>query len=111
MKHLTLLFVLGFICSTGFALAAPSATPPLVHAINQRQKTQWQLTQAGVKSGKLTKAQAQTIRVSLRKIRLQEFTFFKENKNHTLTTDQINQLNQSLNENSSVVGETPVTSN
>ncbi len=117
MKRLALFFALGCLCSTGFILAAPSTssvpstTPPLVHAINQRIKNQMKLTQVDVKSGKLTKEQAQTIRASLRDIRLQEFTFFKQNKSHSLTTDQISQLNQSLDKNSTLVGETPGSSN
>lgn len=114
MKRLALFLVTIFICSTGFALAAPSTpatTPPLVHAINQRVKTQMQLTQSGVKSGKLTKDQARSVRVSVKSVRLQEFTFFKQNKSHTLTTDQINQLNQALDKNSVLLGETPTSSN
>lgn len=117
MKRLALFFALGILSSTNFILAAPStssvpsATPPLVHAINQRIKNQMKLTQLDVKSGKLTKEQARSIRASLRNIRLQEFSFFKQNKSHSLTPDQISQLNQSLDKNSSLVGETPGSSN
>ncbi len=69
------------------------------------------LTQTGVKSGKFSKEQAQSVRASLRNIRLQEFTFFKQNKSHSLTPDQISQLNQSLDKNSNLLGETPGSSN
>ena len=78
---------------------------------NQRVKTQMKLTQTGVKSGKFSKEQAQSVRASLRNIRLQEFTFFKQNKSHSLTPDQISQLNQSLDKNSNLLGETPGSSN
>ncbi len=117
MKYISLLITIVFLYSPGHLLAAPptpitqAPLPPLVQAINHRVKNQMKLTLEGVKSGKLTKAQAQGVRISIKKVRFQEFNFFKQNKSRTLTSDQINQINQSLNNNSTLLGETPVTTN
>ena len=50
------------------------------------------------KSGKLTQGQAQALRIKVKAIRIQEFQFMKSNGNKQLTTDQISQLNQQVNE-------------
>ncbi len=116
MRRFALLMAVGL--SIGFAdysQAATTSTPvpyksanPQAHQINLRLRNQWMLVQQGLKSGKFTKAQATTYRASLKAVREQEVGFFKTNKSHELTTDQVSQLNTSLNENSSALGETPV---
>ena len=114
MKRFILFVAAAFIFSTGFTLAAPtsSSTPiitnPQMHQINLRLRAQWKLIQQGIKSGKITQAQAANLRTDLKSVRQQEMAFFKTNGNHTLTTDQESQLNQSLNKNSATLGETPV---
>jgi hypothetical protein len=50
------------------------------------------------KSGKLTKAQSLAAREQIKAIRIQELGFFKQNGNKQLTSDQLTQLNQSLNQ-------------
>ena|ERR1700733_10199177 len=50
-----------------------------------------------IKSGKLTKSQAQVLRGQVKAIRVQEIQFMKENGNKQLTAAQITQLNQQLN--------------
>ncbi len=94
------------------ALAAnPSVTPvavthPLTHQVNSRIRDQWMLIQQGLKSGKLTKEQATALRGSLKSVRVQEVSFFKQNGNHDLTSAQQSQLNGMLDKNSSELGET-----
>src|ERR1039457_257383 len=109
MKRSILFVTLTFLCSSGFCLAAPTSTStpiitnPQIHQINTRLRTQWKLIQQGVKSGKITQAQAANLRADLKSVRQQETVYFKQNGNHTLTADQENQLNQSLNKNSSTL--------
>ncbi len=116
MKRLVILMAVGL--SFGLAsyshAAATTSTPvpykslnPQAHQINLRLKNQWMLVQQGLKSGKFTKAQGASYRASLKAVREQEVGFFKLNKSHQLTTDQVSQLNTSLNQNSSTLGETP----
>lgn len=116
MKCLLLLIAVGF--GIGFADYSQAATTtsnpvpykspnPQAHQINLRLRNQWVLVQKGIKSGKFTKEQGATYRASLKAVREQEVGFFKQNKNHELTTDQVSQLNTTLNQNSSALGETP----
>ena len=98
--------------SVTFASPAPSSTSktsvnprPLVHQFNLRLRNQWVLIQQGLKSGKLTKDQAISLRGNLKSARQQEVGFFKLNKNHDLSTDQQGQLNALLDKNSSVLNE------
>lgn len=111
-----------FLASTSFAFAAgPSPTPavshafapanPAVHQFNMRLRNQFALIMQGQKSQKLNKTQVTSLRASLKAARLQEVGYFKSNGSHTLTSDQINQLNEALNQNSSTLGETPVSTN
>lgn len=88
-----------------------SAAHPLVHQVNTRVRKQWLLIQQGLKNGKLTKDQATSLRTSLKSIRQQEVTFFRQNNKHELTSDQQNQLNSTLDKNSSTLGETTGSSN
>jgi hypothetical protein len=109
---MTVGFGIGFADYSQAATTASTPVPykspnPQAHQINLRLRNQWMLVQQGLKSGKFTKAQGTTYRASLKAIREQEVGFFKQNKNHELTTDQVSQLNTALNQNSSTLGETP----
>jgi hypothetical protein len=114
MKRLVLLMVIGFGIADYSQAATTTTSPvpfkspnPQAHQINLRLRNQWMLVQKGIKSGKFTKEQGATYRASLKAVREQEVGFFKLNKNHELTTDQVTQLNTALNQNSSSLGETP----
>lgn len=71
------------------------------HAFNVQLKKTVDEISKGMKTGKLTQAQAQTMMEKVKTIRIQELQFFKENGNKELTSGQINQLNQSLTQLSS----------
>jgi hypothetical protein len=86
--------------------SSAATTHPIVHQINTRLRTQWMLIAQGLKSGKLTKDQAASLRASLKSTRLQEVSFFKQNGNHDLTTAQQTQLNTLLDKNSGTLAET-----
>jgi hypothetical protein len=78
------------------------------HQINTRIRSQWQLTLAGFKAKKITAQQRESIRQSLKTVKQQLFSFYKLNNSYEITSVQQNQLNQALNANSGLVGETPV---
>jgi hypothetical protein len=95
----------------GLSLAATpkvSTKSPNAQQIDLRLRNQWQSTLAAFKAGKITEAQKDSIRTSLRSVRVKEFNYFKTNKNHELTPTQQGQLNQGMNSNSSTIGEKPV---
>ena len=113
MKHLTFLTVaILFFCSISGSRAESTTTVPNnnphpnAHQVNLRMKKQWVLIQKGIKSGKITKTQAASLRTSLKATREQEITFLKQNGTRELAVDQQSQLNSSLNQNSSTLGET-----
>jgi biopolymer transport protein ExbD len=85
-----------------------STQSPNAHQINKRIRDQWQLTLAGFKSKKITAQQRESIRKSLKNVKQQLLAFYKQNNSHEITSAQQGQLNQSLNANSSLLGETPV---
>ena len=105
-----------FAFSTGTVTASQSGTTRSasfgqhtpVHQFNSRIRNQRLLIQKGYKAGKLTKEQAETLSADLKAARIQVIAFFKQNRNHNLTIDQQTQLNQKLNRNSAILGETPV---
>lgn len=124
MRRLAIfLMFFSFICGVGVVQAASQAPVTMKSAtdkpkidsntllINARQKNQWKLMQTGLKSQKITKEQAQGIRSNLKNVRLQELKFFKLNTKPMLTQDQLSQLNSLLDKNSSLLGETPSSSN
>lgn len=86
--------------------SSAAAAHPITHQLNTRLRSQWMLVQQGLKSGKLTKEQANTLKTSLRSVRQQEVSFLKESGNHDLTSAQLTQLNTLLDKNSSAIGET-----
>lgn len=91
-----LLFILLVILVQSVALAAsPTKTPMEKLTIRLRQQNiQIQRDQ---KAGKLTAAQAKTLRGQVEAIRKAEIADLKLNGTKTLTDDQIIQLNQQLN--------------
>src|SRR5260221_11868244 len=122
MKSLYLLIAfLFFINSPSFILASnPSPTTgknsnlkpmtpphPLAQQINKRLRTQLKLIQKGLRTGKLTKEQAISLRESIKSTRQQMLPFLKQNGNFELTTDQQKQLNRGLDSNSSTIDERP----
>lgn len=84
--------------------ATVQSTPiPLTHAINVRLATQWKEIQTDLRNGKIRPQQAFALKTTLKKVRLQEITFFKQNNNHELTTDQQTQLNAILDQNEQAI--------
>jgi hypothetical protein len=71
------------------------------HTFNVQLRKSMDEINKDVKSGKLTKSQAQTVRGKVKAIRIQELQFFRENGIKELTSDQLTQLNQSLSQISS----------
>ncbi len=124
MKRLFRLTLAAFILGTGVsAWAAGQPTPtakfPIVRptpdpnsmVIHERTKNQWALLKVGLKSGKITQEQAIGIREGLKNARLQTMKFYKANHKSALTQDQLNRVQQTLNANSAVLGETSVSAN
>ena len=71
------------------------------HMFNVQIRKSMEQINKDMRSGKLTKTQAQTAWVQVKVIRSQEFQFFKQNGNKELTSAQLTQLNQSLTQLSS----------
>jgi hypothetical protein len=108
MKKLALMTVFALLIGTGsLALAdttTASVTPhPRIHEVHTRMHDQMARIRAGVKSGKLTQAQADALIVSLKAVREQMQADFSTNGSRDLTDDQLKQLNQMLNENSTTI--------
>jgi hypothetical protein len=83
-----------------------SMAHPILRQINIRLRNQSIRIQRDLKSGKLTKDQAVSLRANLKSVRQQEISFFKQNGNHDLTTAQQGQINALLDKNSGALGET-----
>jgi uncharacterized protein involved in exopolysaccharide biosynthesis len=102
MKLLALILILAL--SQSLAFASPQPTP--VNHLVQRSpmdKLSIRLRQQNIqiqrdeKTGKLTKAQAKSLKAQVEAIRQQEITDLKQNGTKTLTDTQITQLNGQLN--------------
>lgn len=95
-------FSIAFLSITTFSFAAttkigtPTPTHPNVHQINFKIKSEWQQTELGEKEGKITSAQENTLKTSLKSVHEQEIAFVKENGNHELTSEQTTQLDSTL---------------
>ncbi len=97
-----------FLIPAGFALAdgtqAPAIRPAVAHPhprireVHWRMKNQLLRIHEGVKTGKLTKQQAQALRQQLKSIQKEMFADYQANGKRELTEDQLKQLNQELNE-------------
>jgi len=102
MKALMAVFILAL---SSFAWAGPRPTPTSGHLIAKtpmdkltlRLRHQNAQIERELKLGKLTKAQAKTLKAQVEAIRKREIADLKANNSKTLTDDQVNQLNQQLN--------------
>lgn len=91
-------------------VAKPSITPLALNPSNGvgiRLMNQWHLVAVDLKSGKITQAQAVSIRAGLKSIHKQQAALLRASANHQLTTAQQAQLNSQLDQNSQVLGESP----
>ena len=109
MKKLALLsMTLLFIGTVSLALAqttmATADQPhPRIKEIHTRMHDQMLRIREGVKSGKLTKEQAEALLTNLKAVREQMKTDFTTNGKKELTDDQLAQLNQMLDANSKTI--------
>ena len=87
--------------------AAPAPTPvatiSVPREVNARLKQQLEQIQKDFHAKKLTQAEANTARATVKSIRQQELQFFKTNGNKNLTAAQESQLNASLDANQSSI--------
>jgi hypothetical protein len=102
MKHL--IFILTLLIAQGAAFGAVQPTPVNVHIqrtpmdkLTIRLRQQNIQIQRDQKAGKLTAAQAKTLKAQVEAIRQQEITDLKQNGTKTLTYAQVVQLNGQLN--------------
>jgi hypothetical protein len=109
-KIVSTLLSLLFMGTTGLALAQTTTAPamhphPRIHEVRTRIADQYARIKAGLKSGKLTEDQAKALRVQLKAVHDQMMADFQTNGKRELTEDQLKQLNQMLDENSSTIHE------
>jgi hypothetical protein len=107
MKKLALLTLVALFMGSGsLVLAQTTTAAPVVHPhprikeVHTRMHDQMLRIREGVKSGKLTKEQAQALIASLKAVRAQMQADFTTNGKKELTDDQLAQLNQMLDANS-----------
>jgi|GEM_PF-2159368 Spy/CpxP family protein refolding chaperone len=93
-----LMSIAGFSFAATTTVNASSNPHPNVHQTNMTLKSEWQQIQLGEKSGKITTAQGDTLKASLKSVRQQEVAFVKENGNHELTSAQTTQLQTTLSQ-------------
>lgn len=120
MKRLFLTSMISiFVLSTSLALAAntdqksiatsnlkPKSAPhPNAQQVNRRFQTQMKLIRKGLRTGTLTKDQADNLRKTIKDTRQQLLTFLKQNGNYEITSDQQSQLNHTLDNNSQAISE------
>lgn len=74
----------------------PTPSHPNVHQTNITIRSEWQQTELGAKSEKITVGETEALKASLRSVLQQELAFLKENGNHELNTAQTKQLNETL---------------
>ncbi len=108
MKKLLSLVLSLFVASiTGRALAqAPVTHPhphPRIHEVHHRMNDQFVRIEAGLKSGKLTQAQADQLKAQLKAVQAQMDADYKTNGKRMLTVDQKKQLNEMLDQNSKII--------
>jgi hypothetical protein len=118
LKSIFFLFALSLFLLTSISFSSPispSLTPEenpnsLSLQVRTRIREQLILIVQGLKSGKLTNRQAQTLRKGLDALHEKEKSYRKQNRNDELTASQQAEINNSLNKNSKRLGETPVSS-
>src|SRR5438046_87583 len=100
MKYLVILLGMVFLFGTtevsvvqAKTTNVKTSTHPNSFAVNNRLRDYMQQIQKDIKTRKLTKQEAQNIRVKLKAVRVQELQFLKANGSNELTTEQTNQLN------------------
>jgi hypothetical protein len=84
---------------TGPAVGSSSLQNSNMHAVNVQIRLQKRQIFSEVKSGKLTKAQAQAQLEKLKAVRRQELEFFRQNGQREITSGQKAQLQQMLGQN------------
>ena len=77
---------------------AAAAPHPLIHEVHQRMRDISIRIREGVRTGKMTKDQAQALHQQLKQVQQQMTADFKANGKRELTPDQEQQLNQQLND-------------
>jgi hypothetical protein len=82
--------------SSSSGASIPPRTLSPLHQLSQKTWHQMIQIQMDLKSGKMTQAQAKTVRAQIKAVREQELGFLKANGNHQLTGDQFTQLNGQL---------------
>lgn len=107
MKKLALLAMMALYMGTGSLASAQTTAPaavdhhhPRIREVHARIHDQMLRIRAGVKSGKLTKEQADALLTSLKAVKEQMEADFTTNGKKELTDDQVAQLNQMLDANS-----------
>ncbi len=110
MKKLALLSMMVLFMGTGSLALAQTTAPaavdhphPRIKEVHARMHLQMQRIEAGVKSGKLTKDQADALIASLKAVKEQMEADFTTNGKRELTDDQLAQLNQMLDANSKAI--------
>lgn len=71
-------------------------THPIPNDVNSKMRQAMELIHKDLHSGKITKAQADSLKQQVMAVRKQELGFFKANGNHQLTDTQKSQLTTSL---------------
>lgn len=103
MKRLVFILTLMMAQGVAFGVGMPTPTVPKVlpntpmNRLTIRIRQQNIQIQREVKAGKLTKAQAKTLKGQVDAIRKQESADLKANNSKTLTDAQVAQLNDQLN--------------
>lgn len=98
-KITTVVASLLFMGATGLALSdttKPAMPHPRIHEVHHRMRDINDRIKEGVKTGKMTKDQAETLRQQLKSIQQEMEADYKTNGNRELTEDQKKQLNQEL---------------
>lgn len=91
--------------AAGFPVYTQAASPyPNASQVSERLLKLWHLVAKDLKSDKLTKDQAVSIKTDLRSIHQQEVAFIEQNGNHELTADQQSQLNAEMDKDSQILG-------
>jgi hypothetical protein len=111
MKRSILLAVMALVLGIGSLASAQTTTTapagthphPRIAEVRARAKEQMLRIHEGVKSGKLTKEQAESLIANLKAVKAQIEADFTTNGKKELTDEQLAQLNQMLDANSKVI--------
>ena len=104
LLSMTLLFIgTGSLTLAQTTMATADQPHPRIKEIHTRMRDQMLRIHQGVKTGKLTQEQAQTLMTSLKAVREQMQADFTTNGNKELTDSQVAELNQMLDANSKII--------